>query len=220
MFSMIKNNRSFYLPYLLLFFCSITILYIFTKAEIHIYLNKFHSPFFDVFFKYATNFGDGIVLPFFLIILLFIRFREAFLFLLVFLLSGLIVQLLKRTLFHDIVRPVEYFKGIYDLYLVPGVKQYHHNSFPSGHTATAFGYFICFAFLFKKQFPKLIMLFIACLIGYSRVYLSQHFLIDITIGSLIGVIGATVLSYYLKSLKYGWLDLNLRSIISKKENPV
>ena len=31
------------------------------------------------------------------------------------------------------------------------------------------------------------------LVGYSRMYLSQHFMIDITFGSLIGVISAIII---------------------------
>lgn len=218
MVSILKRNKWFYYPFIFIaVYCLITII-IFSKSSIHIFLNKFHTPFFDIFFKYLTNLGDGTVLPFLLVILIFIRFRDALLFLSVFLLSGLIVQIFKRFVFFDIVRPVEYFKGIYDLYLVTGIKQLHLHSFPSGHSATAFGYMICFAFIFKKNLLKFIMLLLACLIAYSRVYLSQHFLIDITVGSLIGIITATILKHYIGALKGKWLDLNIKLITKKMNN--
>jgi membrane-associated phospholipid phosphatase len=216
MYSIIKGSKWFYIPYLIIFICCIAVIFIYTKAEIHIYLNKFHTPFFDNFFKLVTNLGDGIVLPLFLLIIVFIRFRYALLFLMVFLLSGLIVQLLKRTIFDDIVRPAEFFKGIYELYLVPGIKQYYQNSFPSGHSATAFGYMICFAYIFTNKWIKIFLLLVACTIAYSRVYLSQHFLIDIAVGSFIGVLSATVLSYYVQLFKAKWLEMNLNTILSRK----
>jgi membrane-associated phospholipid phosphatase len=40
-----------------------------------------------------------------------------------------------------------------------------------------------------------ISFFLALLVAFSRVYLSQHFLIDITVGSIIGSTGA--LGFYL-----------------------
>jgi membrane-associated phospholipid phosphatase len=220
MHSVIKPNKWFYIPYLLVFIFCIAIILIYTKSEIHLYLNQFHTSFFDKFFRFATNFGDGIVLPLFLLVMLFIRFRDALLFVMVFLLSGLIVQLLKRTVFDDIVRPAEFFKGIYELYLVPGVKQHYHNSFPSGHSATAFGYMICFAYVFTNKWTKILLLLIACIIAYSRVYLSQHFLVDITIGSLIGVLSATFLSHYVQLFRPKWLEMNLTKILSKKAGAI
>ena len=216
MYPTIKNNKAFYIPYLLIFLFCVIITILYTKADIHIFLNHFHIPFFDFFFRYITNLGDGIVLPFFLLIIAFIRFRDALLFLMVWLLSGLVVQILKRTIFADIVRPAEFFKGVYDLFLVPGVKQYYLHSFPSGHSATAFGYMICFAYLIKNNWLKFLLLLFACTIAYSRVYLSQHFLIDITFGSFLGILSATTLSYYVRLFKAAWLEMNLKTILFKK----
>jgi membrane-associated phospholipid phosphatase len=63
-------------------------------------------------------------------------------------------------------------------------------SFPSGHATSAFALFLCLAFLSANRYIKLISFMSACFIAFSRVYLSQHFLIDIYFGSIIGSTGA------------------------------
>jgi membrane-associated phospholipid phosphatase len=211
------KHKAFFIPYLVLLGVCAFFILTYTKATIHLYLNQYHSPFFDVFFSYLTNMGDGIFLPIFLLVMILFRYRYAILVVLVFIISGLVVQLLKRGFFYDIVRPIEYFKGIAELYLIPGIKMNSAHSFPSGHSATAFGVMICFVFIFKNNGLKALMLVLAALIAYSRVYLSQHFLIDIVVGSLIGTLTAIFLEKYLLKFKNGWLDSNLVLQIQKKE---
>jgi membrane-associated phospholipid phosphatase len=146
------------------------------------------------------------------------RYRNAVVLVLVFIVSGFVVQILKRTVFADIVRPVEFFKNIADLYLVPGIKQNCCNSFPSGHSATAFGMMVMFALVAKKNYVKMLVLFLACLIAYSRMYLSQHFLIDIMAGSFIGTITAVLFYNWGNKWKGKWLNLNILCRDKEKVN--
>jgi undecaprenyl-diphosphatase len=57
-------------------------------------------------------------------------------------------------------------------------------SFPSLHTSLAFTIATIFAFYFKKY--KKIVFSIAFLVGFSRIYLGQHFLLDVMFGAFIG----------------------------------
>lgn len=58
-------------------------------------------------------------------------------------------------------------------------------SFPSGHTLLAF----CAAGILYSVFPRLAapVLVLACLIGFSRLYLGVHYVSDIVGGALIGL---------------------------------
>ncbi len=93
------------------------------------------------------------------------------------------------------------------------------NSFPSGHTITAFAIFIILALIVKKNYLKVFFTTIAILAGFSRVYLSQHFLEDIFSGALIGI-GIAVLSCtlvdQLSIFKTSWIDKNLLQLFVKK----
>lgn len=212
--STLRENQVFLYPYLGVTFISIFFLSLYSKASIHMYLNSLNCGFGDVFFKYLTYLGDGIFIPVFLVVMLFIRFRYAFLLVLVYILSGLPVQLLKRVFFYDMARPTKYLENV-ELHLVPGVKKLSNHSFPSGHSATAFGIMICFAIAVKNRYLKFFFFVLATLIAYSRVYLSQHFLIDITVGAFIGLLTGLLLYEYVKNLKWKWLDMSLTEILHK-----
>jgi membrane-associated phospholipid phosphatase len=62
-------------------------------------------------------------------------------------------------------------------------NKYH--SFPSGHTAAAFGFFGILAFA-RPRFGWLFFL-VAFAIGWARVYIGAHHLSDVLIGSLVGL---------------------------------
>ena len=70
--------------------------------------------------------------------------------------------------------------------LVEGIELHIKYSFPSGHTASAFCILISMCFLLNNNFYSFLMVGVAFIIGFSRIYLSQHFLIDVIIGAIIG----------------------------------
>lgn len=212
MYNIFRRNSWFLIPYVFAALTSLTFLLIYSKADIHLFLNSHYNSFGDFFFKYITILGDGIIIPFLALLLMFIRFRHAFFLLLTYAVSGLFTQLLKRAFFWHVPRPTKFFDGIAQLHLVQGVEQLSMKSFPSGHSTTAFAIMICFAVMVRNNFLKLLFFFLATLIAYSRVYLSQHFLVDILAGSFIGVITGLLLNQYVASLKWGWLDKSLLTI--------
>jgi membrane-associated phospholipid phosphatase len=79
---------------------------------------------------------------------------------------------------------------------VPGVHlRRAMNSFPSGHTSAAFSLFICLALITPRKWAPLWVVS-AWAVAYSRIYLSQHFLEDILLGSVIGLF-STIAIYML-----------------------
>jgi membrane-associated phospholipid phosphatase len=183
------------------------------KKPLHLYFNHLNSPFQDIFFKYFTNFGDGwFAIGILIVLLFFINIRKIVIGLAAFLISGLVSQILKKVFFSDHLRPSKCFSPD-QLHYVEGVALHSYNSFPSGHSTTAFAIFLFLAFVFKNKFYQVIFVIIACLTAYSRVYLSQHFFEDVAVGGIIGI-GSFFLSYFIfNNLKINWFDKNIKTIL-------
>ncbi len=184
-----KNNA-----WVLLLFTSsvlISCYFLFTihKHTLHLNINQYVGNYtLDRFFYYITYLGDGLIAVFLLMIVLFYNVRLGIYTTFSFLGASLFSIGLKHLFFDDENRPFFIFNYInpQPLNLVDGVHEYIHNSFPSGHATQAFSIFMCLIFFTKNQTLKFTLFAIAVLTAFSRVYLSQHWLIDITVGSFIG----------------------------------
>lgn len=213
---LLKENIYFLLPYTIAFVFCVIVLFTYSKAEIHIWSNTANSPFLDQFFKYATFLGDGAMIALLFIILLMVKYRYAFAFLTGSLVTSAVVNILKRLVFTEMYRPVKYFEmhESFQLHLVDGVKMHSLHSFPSGHTATAFNVFFMLALITENKMLKFLFFILAALVGYSRVYLSQHFLMDITVGSLLGIMVLIPFVLWFNNMNKTWLD---KSLIRRNE---
>lgn len=210
----LRDNQVFFIPYLILLLSSSVFLLSHSKGEIHLFINQYHTAFFDVLFALLTYLGDGwfIILP--AVILLFISLRHSVFLITAYFSSGLITQILKRLFFNDMSRPSKLLEDA-DLYLIEGVDMLSGRSFPSGHATSAFALFLCLALITGNRKLKILFLVLAAATAFSRVYLSQHFLIDITFGSFIGCTGAMAfyLLYYRDNRK--WHNWNLKHLYEK-----
>ncbi len=217
MLRILFRNKVLFSGYLLfLTFSSIPLL-VLGKKETHLLFSGLHTPFLDVLMKLSTWLGDGLFMVLAGIALLFVRMRYGFIVLSSFLASSLIVQLLKRLVFPGFKRPVAWFQEIgIELYRIGGVEYHSYFSFPSGHSATAFALFFGLAFMVKTEASKILFLFLAILTGFSRVYLSQHFLGDVLAGSMLGILIALLAHALFVSCKREWMDKGAINLLSKK----
>lgn len=160
-------------------------------------INSFYAPGADYFFTWFTYFGDGIVwVPVFLYVLVYKR--DYFILLLsAVLISTLITHFFKRVVYADELRPLRALPYLARAVPLMQGKDAYTNSFPSGHTATAFTLAQLLPFVIHKRWAAILFPLIAFLVGYSRVYLSQHFVTDV-----LGGIGAGVIASYLSMLIY------------------
>jgi membrane-associated phospholipid phosphatase len=72
------------------------------------------------------------------------------------------------------------------------VALHHKYSFPSGHATSVFtAAVIVSLFFLEKKWIAILCFAIAVLTAYSRVYLGEHFVMDVWMGSFIGVFTGT-----------------------------
>jgi undecaprenyl-diphosphatase len=168
-------------------------------------INSHHNGFCDYFFSIVTFFGSGWVVAPVLLIAVFatvpskkrvplIVFASLML-----TASGLINSQIKH--FFHTPRPLAVFaheyKAVSDT--IPEKTQsvlgspVHTvgeklmlNSFPSGHSNTAFAAAMLMVLCFGRRFWPAFL--VACLVGYSRVYLGMHFPSDVIGGAFLGSI--------------------------------
>jgi len=74
--------------------------------------------------------------------------------------------------------------------LVPLVREPDPNSFPSGHTCSAFAAALAWALNFPKRWMGACGLILAALMGLSRLYVGVHYPSDVLAGCVIGCLCA------------------------------
>ncbi|GGH21452.1 phosphatase PAP2 family protein [Mucilaginibacter phyllosphaerae] len=179
--------RYFFIPYVFILCACLILKLLYTRAEIYFAVNGFHTNFLDSIQPYLTDIGDGLTVIVLAAILLLFSYRAAFLLITGYALTSLTAQMLKYCF--DMPRPKAYFSDQLDkIHFVKGLYILTVHSFPSGHTVTAFSAAVVITYLLKNKSWGIVMLLVALTVGYSRMYLSQHFFEDVMAGSVIGVI--------------------------------
>jgi membrane-associated phospholipid phosphatase len=204
-FNFLKKNAVFLFLYLLSSILIFVLKMNFTKEKLHLLLTSRHSSLSDSFFSIITNIGDGIFVIIAGILLAFYRVKNGLLIVSSFLLTGLIVQILKNYVFPDARRPFLHFENQEVLHQVENINIHIHNSFPSGHTASAFVLFFSLSLLTDRKYLQIVFFVMAALVSYSRVFLSQHFVEDVWAGSAIAIAITTLLYYIIFRKTYNLL---------------
>ena len=208
-----KIFSTYGIAYFILLAIVLGLLYAFPKEELHLLMNSHHMPIEDTFFKYYSVMAEWPLYVLALLPVLWKKLQMTLLFAVSELTGGAILQILKHLFSFD--RPVSVFEhhGHVLLPLVQGVDMHHSNSFPSGHASTFFVFFTCCALLLAYHYGRttnrlttrkvyvvrltmLALLAMAALGAYSRVYLSQHFMSDICVGSIIGFVTPCLVFFF------------------------
>lgn len=185
--SVYKQNQSFFLGYFFLLVVAILILLADTKEGGFVLLNPYHSDFLNFVFEGVTLLGDGIFSVAFCVALLFAKKRYlSFMVFISFATSGIVTQVLKD--FISEARPALFLQKSNYPYFIDHVTLHNFHSFPSGHTTSAFALVSILAFAVKDKKYAIPLLALGVLVGYSRIYLGQHFMLDVSVGSFIGVL--------------------------------
>lgn len=193
-----RANASFFLLFTLFLLAGAALLFTIEQGDAVLYFIGWRGTGADVFFYYANWLGDGLVFVPAVLAMLFYRYRFAATLPFLGVSVSFFTQSAKRFFAHP--RPFAYFQDLQiadRLVPVEGVSLHGGmNSFPSGHTMTAFALFAFLALCLPyKRTLGALFFFLALLAGIARIYLAQHFLKDVYLGAVMGV--ALALFWYL-----------------------
>jgi membrane-associated phospholipid phosphatase len=203
MLKVFNRNRLFYYFSSLYIVTSGILWLAYPKGHLIIWFNERYTPFSNLLFKTVTDFGDGLFSIVICILLLFVRYYWAWLVFLSYGISSILAQLLKRTVFSDSPRPKSYFGTDHPLQFVEGIEIFNYNSFPSGHTTSAFAVACILSLIFPSRWLTIGFSILAIFAGISRIYLAQHFVEDTCAGAIIGTLTASLV-YYWQDEKSKW----------------
>lgn len=195
----LQRNLPFFAPFLLIWLSVFVSVLSTTKLEQMQFINTHNALWADYFFWGTTQLGEGWFWAAVIIVFLFIRFEKTLLLATSLIFSTLLSSSLK--LYFDTLRPMAFFKGLkLPWHYVDGVIINVHQSFPSGHTTTAFAIFTMLTLFVKNKNWGFLFIILACLAGYSRCYLFQHFPEDVLAGAIIGTFSSLLVYFGLMRL--------------------
>ncbi|MDR6560417.1 MULTISPECIES: phosphatase PAP2 family protein [unclassified Arcicella] len=214
----IKNNPLYFGLYIVVWLIGLVWVLSTNKFDQMVLINRYNALWADSFFVMATQLGEGWFFVAIILCYLFISYDKALILTASLGLSSLVSFLLKLSF--DNLRPMAFFADKHiKWYFVDGVKINIHLSFPSGHTTTAFAVFTLLTiFLINKKWSVLFLL-LACLAGYSRCYLFQHFPEDVLAGSVVGTVSSMVVYILInKMLENNPKDWHRKRLIPPKKS--
>jgi membrane-associated phospholipid phosphatase len=219
--SLFRQNAVFLtLSLLLALSLGLALIYI-PKGELHLLLCDRHTHARDIFYRYYTTLAEWLPYVICVALLLFTKIGHGVFASTAMLLSTLLTQVCKHIV--NAPRPVTWFTEHFPDIQLPLVDGVHMNlwySFPSGHTTSFFAMTLAVCILITKSLSAKqsysssghtaersysvsgltalavqLLLFIAATLGaYSRIYLSQHFAMDVFAGLLVGIL-STLAAY-------------------------
>lgn len=212
------ESRYFFL--LFIFFWIVGFLFVLnsSKGDAVLFFNERRSTFLNLYFLMANLLAEWQFLLLILVLMIWKSFGLTFISIISFILSTIIVQFLKKIVF-NCPRPATYFKEDVFLNFLEGMPIAYHHSFPSGHTTTAFLIFCTIAFFSKNKWIQFLLFFAAFSTGIARIYLLQHFAIDVLAGATLGVFISTLVYFFIIQTNLfefeKWKDKSLFKYLNK-----
>jgi membrane-associated phospholipid phosphatase len=199
MLSIIEKNKSFFTLYLIFFFTLFLYQITSYQTDALFFFSRHRSDALNNFFLFITRLGEELTYILLAFWFLYKNERKTILKVLTTGLVVLIISIILKFIFSH-PRPITFLEqhGVLgQMNLINGYILRGMNSFPSGHTMSAFALYSALALHFpaQKNLQK-VLLTIAIFVGISRVYLVAHFPEDILLGSALGVFIALGIEHY------------------------
>ncbi|MFI5161601.1 MAG: phosphatase PAP2 family protein [Sphingobacteriales bacterium] len=188
-------------PYLLVLCVCLVIKLAFTREQIYFTVNGINNPYTDFIAPFVTDLGNGWMAVAIAATLVLFSYRKALIVAGAFVFTSLSAQIFKYIF--DAPRPKLYFKDqLSKIHFVKAVEILSYHSFPSGHTVTAFMLAVILTYWSKNKAWGPVFLLVAICVGFSRMYLSEHFFEDVVPGSVVGFILTILWLYWIENRKF------------------
>ncbi len=181
----------FFVPIAMFFgFCGVLAVIVPYSHELLFFNGLRYEPFNSIF-RFFTQCGEIWAYLFFGLVVLFWKPKYAIVIAFVGLLAIPVGYFIKDVIGVD--RPITYFEkkaSLANIVLVPSTDLNRgQTSFPSGHTMAAFALYSLLTLMAGRRYERwgLAFALMAILVGVSRVFLVQHFLIDVLAGAFLGL---------------------------------
>lgn len=197
----IRDIKTSVVLHLLLSLLVLPLVVFISKYDSLLYINRLHHPFLDELMYHLTRLPELALIVFAIILGLFCEKRVFIAIVVSLLISLLVIYLSKFVFFTDFKRPLDWINKNpqVKIHFNPKITLHTHSSFPSGHTISAFCCLSSVAFVSKKGWVQLLLFILAALMGLSRVYVLQHYLIDIYVGAMLGFWITFLVHFYFKN---------------------
>lgn len=196
------------------------------EKDLFLALNGCHSPFWDNVMYIYTNMFTWI--PLYLCFIFVFIYRKNWKEIVLTVLTVVLMVLLCDQLSSGLAKP--YFQrlrpthhpGFKDLVQMAWNYKGGGYSFFSGHAANSFGFATLMSLLFRNRILTISVFIFALVTAYSRIYLGVHFISDVAVGMVVGIlVGLLVYRIFVLGRIY-WLKIPKRctykSSYSKRES--
>lgn len=212
-----QENRVYFIGFIVFWLIAFGIYLNITQGDDILFFNQRRTPLGDIFFRYGTHMGEEIAYLLVGVVFLFYSYRHLVMIPILGIVVTAVSALLKEIFKHP--RPFRWFQengmdGL--LQTIEGVTiNMGANSFPSGHTMSAFALFTFLTLCLRRKnlVTNLLLITFPIMVGISRIYLIKHFLQDVLLGALVGVLLGVLLyrlQYFIFKYPHSWLDKSLQ----------
>jgi len=161
--------------------------------ELFLWLNSFHSPFFDTVFGLITHKLTWIPLYAFFLYLIIKKYKKQSVWIIIG--AALAVVLADQISVNAFKEVFQRYRPCHNLEIKNLVHIINNHcggkyGFVSSHAANTFAIavFMIKSLSFSRNFWKYALIFWAVLVSYSRIYVGVHYPADIVAGALLGVV--------------------------------
>lgn len=194
-----KYYRQFLWASMALFILGLPLLFFIDRGDVVFWVNSWANEPLDGIFKIVTWIGAGWLFAVFILGMLFVRYYYAIVGVTTLFFVGLIAWFLKQIVFYDVYRPKKVFGLDSFDHIIESFDYHGMYSFPSGHTMGGFAFMTFLVYVFPGRWSPWLFLLLGIAIGFSRIYLLQHFYVDVYVGGMLGVLISSLGIWFYKT---------------------